>query len=69
MTADIARAQKPAAQRVVFVTQAGLVAFPFLCPLVAGPSVQAWQLLATWVCLAAMLLAVPAAVPARGIWA
>ncbi len=49
--------------------RAGLVAFPFLCPLVAGPSVQAWQLLATWVCLAAMLLAIPCAVPARGIWA
>lgn len=49
--------------------RAGLVAFPFLCPLVAGPSVQAWQLLATWVCLAAMLLAIPSAMPARGIWA
>lgn len=55
--------------KAVGAVRAGLVAFPFLCPLVAGPSVQAWQLLATWVCLAAMLLAVPAAVPARGIWA
>jgi O-antigen ligase len=68
MTADIAHAQKPAAERVVFVAQAGLVAFPFLCPLVAGPSVQAWQLLATWICLAAMLLAIPCAVPPRAIW-
>ncbi|MDR6453078.1 PglL family O-oligosaccharyltransferase [Variovorax paradoxus] len=54
--------------KAVGALRAGLVAFPFLCPLVAGPSVQAWQLLATWVCLAAMLLAVPVAVPARAIW-
>lgn len=49
--------------------RAGLVAFPFLCPLVAGPSVQAWQLFATWACVAALLLAIPPGVPARGIWA
>lgn len=49
--------------------RAGLVAFPFLCPLVAGPSVQAWQLFATWVCLAALLLALAPSAPARGIWA
>ncbi|CAN7641174.1 Wzy polymerase domain-containing protein [Variovorax paradoxus] len=55
--------------KAVGAVRAGLVAFPFLCPLVAGPSVQAWQLLATWVCLAAMLLAIPSAMPARGIWA
>jgi O-antigen ligase len=47
---------------------AGLVAFPFLCPLVAGPSVQAWQLFATWVCIAALLLALPPGKPARGLW-
>ncbi|MBT2335960.1 O-antigen ligase C-terminal domain-containing protein [Variovorax paradoxus] len=55
--------------KAVGAVRAGLVAFPFLCPLVAGPSVQAWQLLATWICLAAMLLAIPPAMPARGIWA
>ena len=49
--------------------RAGLVAFPFLCPLVAGPSVQAWQLFATWVCVAALLLAIPPRVPARVVWA
>jgi len=49
--------------------RAGLVAFPFLCPLVAGPSVQAWQLFATWLCLAAMLVALPVGLPARGVWA
>ncbi|WGT63794.1 PglL family O-oligosaccharyltransferase [Variovorax paradoxus] len=48
--------------------RAGLIAFPFLCPLVAGPSVQAWQLFATWVCIAALLLVIPPAAPARGIW-
>jgi len=55
--------------KAVGAVRAGLVAFPFLCPLVAGPSVQAWQLLATWVCVAAMLLAISPGVPARGIWA
>ena len=48
--------------------RAGLVAFPFLCPLVAGPSVQAWQLFATWVCLAAMVLVIRPGAPARSVW-
>ncbi|MBD9666168.1 O-antigen ligase C-terminal domain-containing protein [Variovorax sp. VRV01] len=70
MTSRAAPAEAAAlSPKAVGALRAGLVAFPFLCPLVAGPSVQAWQLLATWVCLAAMLLAVPVAVPARGIWA
>jgi len=69
MTSRAAPAEAAAlSPKAVGAVRAGLVAFPFLCPLVAGPSVQAWQLLATWVCLAAMLLAVPAAVPARRIW-
>ncbi|MDQ0573362.1 O-antigen ligase [Variovorax paradoxus] len=55
--------------KAIGTVRAGLVAFPFLCPLVAGPSVQAWQLLATWICVAALLLAVPAGAPARGVWA
>jgi hypothetical protein len=33
---------------------AALVAFPFLSPLVAGPSVNVWQLLGAWVCVAAL---------------
>jgi O-antigen ligase len=49
--------------------RAGLVGFPFLCPLVAGPSVQAWQLLATWLCVAAMLFAMPTGLPARRVQA
>ncbi|BEP59460.1 hypothetical protein GmRootV213_00140 [Variovorax sp. V213] len=48
--------------------RAGLVAFPFLCPLVAGPSVQAWQLFATWACLAAMVLVIRPGAPARSVW-
>ncbi|CAN7649204.1 PglL family O-oligosaccharyltransferase [Variovorax paradoxus] len=70
MTSRAAPAEAAALpSKAVGAVRAGLVAFPFLCPLVAGPSVQAWQLLATWVCLAAMLLAIPSAMPARGIWA
>ncbi len=34
----------------------GLVALPFLCPLVAGPSANAWQLLASGLCAALLLL-------------
>jgi hypothetical protein len=37
---------------------AGLVALPFLCPLVAGPSANAWQLLASGLCAALLLAAV-----------
>ncbi len=35
---------------------AGLVAIPFLCPLVAGPSANAWQLLASGLCAALLVL-------------
>ncbi|KQU82894.1 polymerase [Variovorax sp. Root318D1] len=55
--------------KTIGAVRAGLVAFPFLCPLVAGPSVQAWQLFATWVCVAALLLAIPPGAPARVVWA
>jgi O-antigen ligase len=55
--------------KTIGAVRAGLVAFPFLCPLVAGPSVQAWQLFATWVCIAALLLAIPPGAPARVVWA
>ncbi len=33
-----------------------LVALPFLCPLVAGPSANVWQLLVSWSCVALLLL-------------
>lgn len=56
------------APKVLDVTRTGLVAFPFLCPLVAGPSVNVWQLLVSWVCLAALLLTSPLASPAPRVW-
>jgi len=54
--------------KTIGALRAGLVAFPFLCPLVAGPSVQAWQLFATWACLAAMLLVMRPGTPSRSVW-
>jgi len=35
---------------------AALIAFPFLFPWVAGPSVNVWQLLCAWACVAFLLL-------------
>lgn len=35
---------------------AALIALPFLFPVVAGPSVNAWQLLFAWACIAFLLL-------------
>lgn len=35
-----------------------LIASPFLFPIVAGPSVNVWQQLASWLCIAALLLLV-----------
>ena len=51
------------------VARAGLVAVPFLCPLVAGPSVSAWQFLVSWACLAGLLSLAPAHSPALRVWA
>ncbi|MFH0132704.1 PglL family O-oligosaccharyltransferase [Variovorax sp. VaC1] len=51
----------------VGVVRAGLVALPFLCPLVAGPSVNAWQMLVSAACLAALLSISTAAPVARRI--
>ncbi|RSZ38361.1 MULTISPECIES: Wzy polymerase domain-containing protein [unclassified Variovorax] len=56
------------ASRALDVTRTALVALPFLCPLVAGPSVNVWQLLVSWVCLAALLLTGPVGSPALGVW-
>ena len=44
-----------------------LIAFPFLCPFVGGPSVTVWQLLTTWACLSALLIAGPTGSPRRRI--
>jgi len=35
-----------------------LIALPFLFPITAGPSVNVWQQLASWLCIAALLLLV-----------
>jgi O-antigen ligase len=37
-----------------------LIALPFLFPITAGPSVNVWQQLASWLCIAALLLLVGA---------
>ena len=42
-----------------------LVAVPFLFPFVAGPSANVWQLLASWSCVALLLIATPIALPGR----
>ncbi|WP_437184088.1 PglL family O-oligosaccharyltransferase [Variovorax paradoxus] len=47
--------------------RAGLVAFPFLCPFVGGPSVNVWQLLATWACLGGLLAVGPVARSTRAL--
>ncbi|WP_447779647.1 PglL family O-oligosaccharyltransferase [Variovorax boronicumulans] len=41
---------------------AALLAFAFLSPLVAGPSVTVWQQLVSWICLVGWLLCAPALV-------
>ncbi|MDB5730164.1 MAG: O-antigen polymerase family protein [Variovorax sp.] len=41
-----------------------LVAWPFVCPWVGGPSANVWQLLAAWSCVALLLLAGRPAPPA-----
>jgi O-antigen ligase len=58
------------AAKIGHVVRAGLIAFPFLCPLVGGPSVNVWQLMATWACVAGLLAFGPAVRPKReiGIW-
>ena len=49
------------------IVPATLLAFPFLSPLVAGPSANAWQLLVTWLCAAALWWIGPRALPSRGV--
>jgi O-antigen ligase len=59
-------ARKPATR----IVGACLVAFPFLCPFVAGPSAGAWQLFASGLCGALFLLFLPAgASMSRGLMA
>lgn len=44
-----------------------LLAFPFLSPLVAGPSANVWQLLVSWLCAALLWWLGPRALPSRGV--
>lgn len=46
---------------------AGLVAWPFLSPLVGGPSINVWQQLVSWGCVAGLLAMAPSAAPSRGL--
>ena len=46
---------------------AGLIALPFLSPLLAGPSVNVWQLLVSWACLAGLLVVLPTAALTRSM--
>ncbi|VTU39114.1 putative bicarbonate transporter, IctB family [Variovorax sp. PBL-H6] len=48
---------------------ATVVALPFLFPFAAGPSVNAWQQLVAWTCVALMLVARPAVLAGRGVLA
>lgn len=48
---------------------AALIAFPFLSPLVAGPSANVWQLLVAWACATALWALGPRALPSRGVLA
>ena len=47
--------------------RAGFVALPFLFPIVAGPSVNVWQLVASWACLATWLFVGPVGALARSV--
>ncbi|WPG37634.1 Wzy polymerase domain-containing protein [Variovorax sp. EBFNA2] len=69
MTVDAARASPtPVAERASFIVLAGLVALPFLSPLVAGPSVNTWQTFVTGACLAGLLVLIPTAPLQRKMW-
>ncbi|MDQ0611430.1 O-antigen ligase [Variovorax sp. W1I1] len=67
---EVRRTRFPAALPLRNATKAfcaALIAFPFLCPFVAGPSINAWQLLASWFCLSLLLFAGQAGIPARSV--
>jgi O-antigen ligase len=58
MTLLTADARRPSRHGEFFL-RAGLIALPFLCPLVAGPSANAWQLLVAGVCATVLMLVTP----------
>jgi O-antigen ligase len=66
MTSEAATA--PASEAVAEFACAALIALPFLSPLVAGPSVNAWQLFCAWASAAMLWLIGPRAMPLRGVF-
>jgi len=50
---------------LLFVMPSMLFALPFLFPFVAGPSANVWQLLASWSCIALLLISTGIALPGR----
>jgi len=67
MNSDAARASPPVPQGMRTAAGAVLVALPFLFPFATGPSTNVWQLLASWGCVALLLLRGPVAAPDRRI--
>jgi O-antigen ligase len=57
------------ARRVAVAGRAALIALPFVFPFAAGPSVNVWQQLASWFCVALLLLVSPSALPSRRVLA
>jgi O-antigen ligase len=55
-SATHASADAPAEQNLSTPICSALIALPFLFPITAGPSVNVWQQLASWLCIAALLL-------------
>ena len=70
MTFAVASVPHLSRDRATRILGACLVAFPFLCPFVAGPSAGAWQLFASGLCGALFLFLVPSGGSmARGLMA
>ena len=63
MTTDLTKNATPQRHWPLPVLSAALVALPFLFPFTAGPSANVWQLLASWACVALLLLAGPVVWP------
>jgi O-antigen ligase len=64
---NVMEVSRRATQRAL--SHASLIAFPFLSPLVAGPSANVWQLLVAWSCATALWALGPRALPSRGVLA
>ncbi|QFZ82666.1 polymerase [Variovorax paradoxus] len=65
--ASLSAPPSSASSRAARLVCAGLVAWPFLSPLVSGPSINVWQQLMSWGCVAGLLAMAPSAFPSRGL--